>query len=382
MFKNILKTFITTTIIFFFVQSGSCYAAGDNTSLNSNKSFLSVEDGGSNKIIINSLKIKIMKKEEQDANSNISASKISEKKVSFKSNNITIAAILFYNEANFSTSKPGPAIIVGHPGSGVKEQTAGLYAKRLAEKGFITLTFDCAYQGESEGMPRGLEDPAQRVEDFKSAVSFLSTIKEVDVNNIGVLGICASGAYVLAAASSDHRIKAVATVSAVDMGKQWRVGGDGKQDPAVFQHLLDLGATDRTAVANGHEQGYMKLFPETGEEARALAGEHGFEGWEYYCTTRAENPRSQKYFAYSSFDRIADFDAFKFVEYISPRPILMIVGSEAVTSWMTKEAMDKAKEPKEVYVINGASHVALYDKDQYVSPAVEKLKNFFDKNLK
>ena len=323
-----------------------------------------------------------MKNTEQDASTKSAASKIVEKKVTFKSNNITIAAILFYNEANFSQSKPGPAIVVGHPGSGVKEQTAGLYAKRLAEKGLIALTFDCAYQGESEGQPRGLEDPSQRVEDFKAAVSFLTTIKEVDANNIGVLGICASGGYVLAAASADHRIKAVATVSAVDMGRQFRVGGDGKQDPAVFQHLLDLGAADRTSVANGHEEGYLKLFPETGEEARKLGGEHGFEGWEYYCTPRAQNPRSQKYFAYSSFDRIANFDTFRFVEFISPRPILMIVGSEAVTAWMTKEAIEKAKEPKEMYVIDGATHVALYDKDQYVTPAVDKLEAFFDKNLK
>jgi hypothetical protein len=307
-------------------------------------------------------------------------SNVTVEKISFLSNNIKVVGNLYYPESNVNGASPFSAIIVGHPGSGVKEQAAGLYAKHLAERGFITLVFDCAYQGESEGTPRGLEYPAQRVEDFKSAVSFLTTVKEVAPNKIGVLGVCASGGYSLAAASTDHRIKAIATVSAVDIGQQFRKGADGKQDPAVLQNMLDLAAADRTAVANGKEQGYFPLFPENEEQAKTM-GQHTFEGWEYYCTDRAQHPRSAKVFAWSSIDRMAEFSASDFVDLISPRPVLMIAGTEAVTLWITEEAYNKANEPKEKFLIDGASHVALYDKEEYVSQAFNKLDEFFRKNL-
>lgn len=165
---------------------------------------------------------------------------------------------------------PRPAIVVSHPGSGVKEQAAGLYALRLAEQGFVTLAFDAAHQGESEGEPRGLEDPAHRVEDIKAAVSFLTTRDDVDADRVGALGICASGGYVLSATASDHRIKAVGTVSAVDIARQFRDGADGAQDPAVFQGMLAAAAAARTAEARGEGVQTFPLFPDTAEQARAL----------------------------------------------------------------------------------------------------------------
>lgn len=206
--------------------------------------------------------------------------------VTFPSAGLNLAGHLYLPDGE---AAPGPALVVGHPGSGVKEQAAGLYAERLAAQGFVTLAFDAAYQGESEGEPRGLEDPAHRIEDLKAAVSYLTTRDEVDAERIGILGICASGGYGLAAAATDHRVRALGTVSAVDIARQFRLGADGAQDPAVFQSMLGAAAAARTAEAGGEDVRMFKLFPDTEEQARA-AGPHVYEGWEYYCTPRAGHP--------------------------------------------------------------------------------------------
>lgn len=301
--------------------------------------------------------------------------------VTFTSNGLTLAAHLYVPDDHIDSAGNGrPAIVVGHPGTGVKEQTAGLYARRLAEQGFVTLAFDAAHQGESEGLPRGLEDPAQRVEDLKAAVSFLTTRPEADPERVGVLGICASGAYSLTATATDHRIKALATVSAADIARQFRFGADGAQDPAVFQALLDAAAAARTAEARGGGVQTFALFPETEEAARA-GGLHAFEGWEYYCTPRAEHPRSGKVLPWSSVDRIGTYDALQSVPLIGRRPLLMVVGREAVTAWMSVDAFQRATGPKELFWVEGATHVALYDVDEYVTQAVDKLAAFYTANL-
>ncbi|KJK33349.1 DeoR faimly transcriptional regulator [Lentzea aerocolonigenes] len=276
--------------------------------------------------------------------------------VTFPSNGLDIAGHLYRPEG-----EPRGAIVVGHPGSGVKEQSAGTYAKQLADQGFLALAFDAAYQGESAGEPRGLEDPAQRVEDIRAAVTFLGT------ENAGVLGICASGGYGLAAAGTDQRIKAIATVSLADVARQFRFGADGTQDPAVLQGMLAHG-----------QDGSFPLVPETEEQARQT-GPHAYDGWEYYCTPRAEHPRAAKTFTWNSVGRITAFDAFRTVDLITPRPVLFVVGRDAVTSWMTVEAYQKAAGPKEIHWIEGAGHVDLYDR--YVPQVAGRVTEFFGKNL-
>lgn len=276
--------------------------------------------------------------------------------VTFPSNGLELAGHLHRPQGT-----PRGAIVVGHPGTGVKEQTAGLYARQLAEQGFLALAFDAAYQGESAGLPRGLEDPFQRVEDIRAAVTFLAEEDE----RIGVLGICASGGYGLAAAGTDHRIKAIATVSLADIARQFRFGADGTQDPAVLQGMLDQG-----------RDGSFALFPETADETDGL---HAYEGWEYYCTPRGEHPRSAKTLTWSSVGRIAAFDAFRAVDLIAPRPLLLVAGRAAVTSWMSVEAYQKAGRSKEFHWVDGATHVDLYDR--YVPQVVERVSEFFAKNV-
>ncbi|MGW6304711.1 alpha/beta hydrolase [Streptomyces niveus] len=298
--------------------------------------------------------------------------------VAFPSAGLKLAGHLYTPDSEAPV--PRPALVVGHPGSGVKEQTAGLYARRLAERGFVTLAFDAAYQGESQGEPRGLEDPGQRVEDLKAAVSFLTTLDVVDPGRIGAMGICASGGYALTATATDHRIRAVGTVSAVDISRQFRLGADGTQDPAVLEGMLDAASAARGAEARGEDVRRFPLFPATEEEARR-GGPHVHEGWEYYRTPRAEHPRSAKTLTWTSVDRLATFDAFAPVGLIAPRPLLLIAGREAVTSWMSVEAFQRASGTKELAWIEGASHIDLYDKDAYVLPAVERLAGFFTTHL-
>jgi len=299
--------------------------------------------------------------------------------VTYDSAGIPLAGHLYIPDD--SNAGPRPAIVVGHPGSGVKEQASGLYARLLQENGFVTLAYDSAYQGESGGEPRGLEDPAHRIEDLKAGVSFLTTRSEVDPDRIGALGICASGGYVLCATASDHRIRAAGTVSAVDIARQFRNGADGTQDPAVFQHMLDAAGAARTAEARGEAPQSFQLFPDTAEQARARGGQYGLEGFEYYISGPTAHPRSARFLTWSSIDHIAFFDAFRFVHLIGQRPLLMIAGNRAVTAWMSVHAFQNAVGPKELHWIEGASHNDLYYKKQYVDPSVEKLTGFFTQNL-
>src|SRR5262252_6788936 len=277
-----------------------------------------------------------------------------------------------------------PAIVVSHPACGVKEQTAGLYAERLAGEGFVTLAFDAAHWGESAGEPRFLEDPFRRVEDIKNAVTFLSLRNEVEPARIGALGICASGGYVIPATATDHRIKAVATVSASDLGSWFRDGLGRTQDREVLHGLLKEAGAARIEEAQGKPVRRLRTHPDSepeyGEEKRSVT-RHIHDGWEYYRTSRAHHPRTENWFALRSIDLIAQFDAFRLIDLISPRPLLMVAGSEAITDYFTREAIARAREPKELFWIDGASHVDLYDKNEYVPRVVSKVADFFAVNL-
>ncbi|MGS2642461.1 alpha/beta hydrolase [Streptosporangium sp. LJ11] len=149
----------------------------------------------------------------------------------------------------------------------------------------------------------------------------------------------------------------------------------------MFLGMLDAAAHARTVEARGEEPPVLTLFPGTVEQAYALGGEHGAEGFEYYRTERGRHPRSARFLTWNSIDKMAAFDAFAPIPLIGHRPLLMIVGSRAVTSWMSIEAFQRTTGPKEIHWIDGASHVDLYDKKQYVDLAVERIAGFFGENL-
>ena len=133
------------------------------------------------------------------------------KKVSFKKFDLHLAGLLFLPDGKY------PAVVVTHPGGGVKEQCSSLYAWHLARAGYVALAFDASHQGESEGLPRCLEDPTSRVEDIRSAVDLLVTLPYVDEERIGAMGICAGGGYTMSAIQTDVRIKAAAGISTWDV---------------------------------------------------------------------------------------------------------------------------------------------------------------------
>jgi fermentation-respiration switch protein FrsA (DUF1100 family) len=298
--------------------------------------------------------------------------------VKFDSKGITIAANLFIPPESSIHKTKCPAIVVSHPFGGVKEQTAGLYAKLLSVSGFVTLAFDAAYQGESGGEPRYLEDPYQRVEDVKGAVSFLYTREEVDTERIGALGICASGGYVPCAAATDRRIKAVATISAADTGRLFREGLGGTLKREDLMTALEQAGKARTLEAKGEKPHLEHIVPNTPWEIPEAIPTLYREGTNYYRTSRAAHPNSVNWYISRSIDTLATYSSYAFVDWISPHPLLMIAGSEADTLYFSKDAIAAAKEPKELFVVDGKTHIDLYDDTTGV---MRKLVEFMSKHL-
>ncbi|GAB5586054.1 hypothetical protein Unana1_00954 [Umbelopsis nana] len=292
--------------------------------------------------------------------------------VTFPSNNLKISAN-HYVPDSYKEDKKLPAIVVLHPGGGVKEQTAGFYANELAKQGFITLAFDRRTQGVGEGTPRCIEDPYGSTEDTKSAVTYLTLNEKVDANRIGFLGICAGGGYSIFAASTDTRVKAVATVSMVCVGALFTAVPKESLDG-----LIDQSGEARTEYAKTAEVKYLPYVPNLDQLTDGTPVLMK-EASDYYLTPRGSHPRSVNKFAVWSYDTITTYDSFAKIERISPRPLLLIAGSNADTIGHSQTAFEKANEPKEFYTIEGATHVDLYDIK--AAKAISKLTDFYKKHL-
>jgi fermentation-respiration switch protein FrsA (DUF1100 family) len=306
---------------------------------------------------------------------------VSTHKVSFPHHTHYVVGNLFL-PPGLDDHKTFPALVVTHPFGGVKEQTAGLYAQQLAEQGFIALAYDASHYGESGGEPRLYEVPGDRVEDIRRAVDYLSIHPQVDPERIGALGICAGGGYTVNAAQTEHRIRAVATVSCFDVGSARREGvprGVISYEDRIKRYQ-DVGA-QRTREARGEPARMISFVPASPSEITKGTPRMYREGYEYYCTPRAQHPNAPGKYVFSSLGLQMAFFPFAQVETISPRPLLMIAGSEADSLYFSEEAIAKANDPKELFIIPGASHIDLYDKPEYVPRVASKLTDFFSKNL-
>lgn len=289
----------------------------------------------------------------------------------------TLAAVINF-PPDFDASQHYPAIVVSHPGGGVKEQTAGLYAGKLAESGFVTVAYDASFQGASTGEPRQLENPHIRTEDVSAVVDHLTTLDYVDNARIGAMGICAGAGYTVNAAIDDPRIKAVGTVSMVNIGQMFRNGWTNDIADPDAAPLLQLGADARTADAAGQDNAFP-LAPMKEEDA---PNEELRQAWEYYHTPRCEHPNAPGYMTTRSLSQIITYDAFHKAEAFLTQPLLIIAGSEAGSKWMSDDLYARAvSTDKSFHIVEGSNHMELYDGENEVAEAVGELVPFFTDKL-
>jgi fermentation-respiration switch protein FrsA (DUF1100 family) len=298
------------------------------------------------------------------------------KSVTFKNGAIDMAGNL-HLPRGFTEGGKYPTLVSVHPGGGVKEQTAGLYAQRLAAEGFVVLAFDASHQGASGGMPRFLDDPMRRVGDIHAAVDHLTSLRYVDASRIGALGICAGSGTAVKAASLDRRIKAIATVSAVDVGAATRRGWDGKGTTADQLAMLESVAKQRSAEAAGAAPVYVPYVPAVGDKSAPLDLQ---EAADYYLTPRGRHPNAPNKMLMTSLSALVSFTGFDRADLLT-QPLLMVAGSKAGSLWHSQELNAKAAGPKELFIVDGATHMDLYD-GKGVDVAMTQLSPFFTRSLK
>lgn len=282
-----------------------------------------------------------------------------------------------YTAKNMDVTEKHPAIIVGAPYGGVKEQGPCVYANELAQRGVVVLTFDQSFMGESGGHPRHVSSPDIFVENFSAAVDVLGMQSMVDRERIGVIGICGSGGFALSAAQCDVRIKAVATCSMYDMS----AAGRDSMDSAALQAAKEKLSRQRwTDSENGYPE-YNPYFPEAPLDAVPDGLDPVTDEWmRFYAVKRGFHPNARGGFTTTSDLALLNFRLLDFVDEISPRPILLIVGDRAHSKFFSENVYNRTKEPKELYVVEDAEHIDLYDRMDHIP--FDKLTEFFQKNLK
>ena len=310
--------------------------------------------------------------------------KVNHSKVTFKNHfGITIVADL-YEPKQYEGKLP--AIAVSGPYGAVKEQSSGLYAQEMAERGFLSIAFDPSFTGESAGIPRYMTSPDINVEDFQSAVDFLITLENVDSEKIGIIGICGWGGMALQTACVDTRIKATVVSTMYDMS---RVAGNGyfdEQDNEESRHNMRvLLNTQRTEDARTGEYkllgGVVDPLPE--EAPQFLKDYHA-----YYKTTRGYHPRSlnsNNGWAVQSNSSMMNTRLFTYSNEIR-NAVMIVHGENAHSCYMGKDAYNnmikdsKYTDNKELVIVPNATHCDLYDQKDKIP--FDRIENFLKENLK
>lgn len=306
--------------------------------------------------------------------------KVTRQKVTYKNRyGISISADLYLPKNR--GSEPLAALAISGPYGAVKEQSSGLYAQNMAERGFVTLAFDPSYTGESGGEPRNISSPDINTEDFSAAVDYLGLQSLVDRNRIGVIGICGFGGFSLSAASVDKRIKAVATTSMYDMCRVMGKGWEDKMTEEERSKMLEQMSQQRWSDAkNGTRAPGPRILPEKLEENTDPFTREYFA---YYRTPRGfhkNSPNSNGAWTATNAFPFMNFPLLTYVKEISPRPVLIVVGEKALSRYFGEDAYKMAAEPKELYIVPNAGHVDLYDKTDLIP--FDKLTLFFTQYLK
>ena len=303
--------------------------------------------------------------------------KVDHRKVTFRNRyGITLAADL-YQPKNISGKLA--AIAVGGPFGAVKEQSSGLYAQTMAERGFITLAFDPSYTGESGGEPRNVASPDISTEDFSAAVDFLGLQPVVDRERIGIIGICGWGGMALNAAAVDKRVKAVVASTMYDMTRVMSKGYNDSVTLAQRTQTLEQLSRQRWADAESGAPAYQPPYNDLhGGEAQFLVDYH-----DYYRTSRGYHARavnSGNSWTQTTPLSFMNMPILTYIAEISPRPVLFIHGEKAHSRYFSETAYAAAAEPKELMIIKNANHVDLYDRLDKIP--FDRIAEFFGKNLK
>ncbi len=324
----------------------------------------------------------VVGRQPEDADNFYQSRGVTARKVRFKNQyEMDVAGNLFVPD-NLNRSNAHAAIVVGHPMGAVKEQSANLYATKMAEQGFVTLSIDLPFWGESEGRPRNLVSPDLYAEAFSAAVDYLGTQRFVDRERIGVIGVCGSGSFAISAAKIDPRMKAIATVSMYDMGAANRDALNKSQTLTQRKAIIAAAAEQRYLEFTGGETKYTSgTVHEITERSHPIEREF----YDFYRTPRGEytppgqSPLLTTHPTLSSNAKFMNFYPFNDIETISPRPMLFITGTEAHSREFSEDAYKRAAEPKELHWVPGAGHVDLYDRVSLIPWA--KLTAFFSRHL-
>jgi uncharacterized protein len=305
--------------------------------------------------------------------------KVDHWKVTFKNRyGIALAGDLYVPKNRAGQQLPG--LVIGGPFGAVKEQSSGLYAQTMAERGYVALAFDPSYTGDSGGEPRNVSSPDINTEDFSAAVDFLGLQPSVDRSRIGLIGICGFAGMGLNAAAVDKRIKAIVTTSMYDMSRVMARGYYDKLTKEQRTSMLDKMSLQRWVDAeNGSSAPGPRILPETLDGVTDPVVRMYFD---YYRTPRGfhkRSPNSNGAWTATAPMSFMNLPLLTYIEEISPRPILLIAGEKAHSRYFSEDAYKAAAQPKELMIISDANHVDLYDRLDKIP--FDRISEFFGKNL-